>query len=38
MYCNNGIKVLDALHLACAVEVKAKYFCTMIVFIGGLNS
>ena len=24
----NGIKVLDALHLACAVEAHAKYFCT----------
>ena len=27
-YCDNGIKVLDALHLACAVEAHAKYFCT----------
>ncbi len=28
IYCNNGIKVLDALHLASAVEAHAKYFCT----------
>lgn len=27
-YCNNGIKVLDALHLACAVDAQATYFCT----------
>ncbi|MEZ4959871.1 MAG: PIN domain-containing protein [Saprospiraceae bacterium] len=25
---SNGIKPLDALHLACAEEVKADYFCT----------
>lgn len=28
IYCNHGIKVLDALHLACAVEAQANYFCT----------
>lgn len=28
IYCNHGIKVLDALHLACAVEAQAHYFCT----------
>ena len=28
IYCNNGIKVLGALHLACAVEAHANYFCT----------
>jgi predicted nucleic acid-binding protein len=28
MYCSHGIKVLDALHLACAVEAQANYFCT----------
>jgi predicted nucleic acid-binding protein len=28
IYCDNGIKVLDALHLACAVEAEANYFCT----------
>ena len=28
IYCENGIKVLDALHLACAVEADANYFCT----------
>ncbi len=28
MYCDKGIKVLDALHLACAVEEQATYFCT----------
>jgi predicted nucleic acid-binding protein len=27
IYCDNGIKVLDALHLACAVEAHAHYFC-----------
>jgi predicted nucleic acid-binding protein len=27
-YCNDGIKVLDALHLACAVDAEADYFCT----------
>jgi predicted nucleic acid-binding protein len=27
-YCAQGIKVLDALHLACAVEAQAHYFCT----------
>jgi len=27
-YCSHGIKVLDALHLACAVESQAHYFCT----------
>jgi hypothetical protein len=27
-YCGHGIKVLDALHLACAVEAQATYFCT----------
>ena len=27
-YGDNGIKVLDALHLACAVEAQANYFCT----------
>ena len=28
IYCDNGIKVFDALHLACAVEAHEKYFCT----------
>jgi hypothetical protein len=28
LYCDNGVKVLDALHLACAVEAEANYFCT----------
>lgn len=28
IYCDNGLKVLDALHLACAVAAKATYFCT----------
>lgn len=28
VYCAHGIKVLDALHLACAVEAQANYFCT----------
>lgn len=28
LYCDNGIKVLDALHLACAVQAEANYFCT----------
>ena len=28
IYCNHGIQVLDALHLACAVEAQANYFCT----------
>lgn len=27
-YCAYGIKALDALHLACAVEARATYFCT----------
>ena len=27
-YINNGINVLDALHLACAVDAQATYFCT----------
>ncbi|WP_367154806.1 PIN domain-containing protein [Methylomonas sp. HYX-M1] len=27
-YGSHGIKVLDALHLACAVEAQANYFCT----------
>jgi len=27
-YCDHGIKALDALHLACAVEAQAHYFCT----------
>ncbi|CAK0761714.1 PINc domain-containing protein [Gammaproteobacteria bacterium] len=27
-YTAHGIKVLDALHLACAVEAQANYFCT----------
>ena len=27
-YNNHGIKVLDALHLACAVDAHATYFCT----------
>ncbi|MGH8558925.1 MAG: PIN domain-containing protein [Methylococcales bacterium] len=28
VYCTHGVKVLDALHLACAVEAQANYFCT----------
>ena len=28
LYCDNGLKVLDALHLPCAVETQANYFCT----------
>lgn len=27
-YNNQGVKVLDALHLACAVDAQATYFCT----------
>ncbi len=27
-YCVQGIKALDALHLACAVDAQANYFCT----------
>ena len=27
-YGSHGIKVLDALHLACAVDAQANYFCT----------
>jgi len=27
-YCSHGLKVLDALHLACAVEAQANFFCT----------
>ena len=27
-YNNNGIKPMDALHLACAINIKADYFCT----------
>jgi len=26
IYCDNGIKVLDALQLACSVEAQANYF------------
>jgi hypothetical protein len=28
IYGTHGIKVLDSLHLACAVEAQADYFCT----------
>ncbi len=27
-YNNNGINPMDALHLACAINIKADYFCT----------